>query len=235
MPTTYTHAHQFAANADQGAAAADSAYNDLALMTVGALVRYNGANDNFFFSKGNSAVAISSLTIGADGRVDFNVQRATSGSIWRGGAITVDNTWQWVFFTLNRSTFVHTRHGGPKGGTIASISVTDIGSTPAGSVNTDAAQNFTIGSNGTNFGARTMDRAFTGIWNVILSVAQCQAVADDLSTAVQPVAAWKPGSGSASSIANYISGPPAMTITGATLVNGPDSGVACAVRRRRGL
>ena len=222
MPTTYTHAHRFAAVFDSGSAAANAAYNNLALATFGMLVRYNGANDATLFSKGDTGVAISAQSVGGDGRSDLIVQRATTASFWRGDAITIDNTWRWVFFTLNRSTGAHTRHGGPKGGTIASISVTDI-IPGSGAVGDDSAQNFTIGANGANNASRTMEIAFVGIWNSLLSVAQAQAVADDLSTAGQPVAAWKPISSSATTVVNYISGPPSMTITGASLVAGPDS------------
>jgi hypothetical protein len=233
---TYTHAIQFNASGDSGSAPADAAYNDLALLTVGLLVRYNGATDATLWSKGNNSSALHALLIGSDGRADYFVQRSSTGSIWRGNAITVDNTWRWVFFTLNRSTGAHTRIGGPKGGTLVSLGPSDING-GSGTVNADAAFAFTIGGNGTNGSAATVEYAFVGIWNSVLSTAQCQAVADDLTLAVQPVAAWKPDAGSTASIANYISGPPAMTLTGTTVVAGPDtgggSGLAAVLMRRR--
>lgn len=234
MATSYTHAIQFDAASDTGSAAANAAYNDLAALTVGLLVRFNGATGATLWSKGDGATALNT-NMYTDGTLDLSVVRSTTGSIFRGGSIAADNSWRWVFFTLNRSTAAHTRIGGPKGGTLASISAPDING-GSGTVNADAAFPFTIGSNGSNASARTMEIAFSGIWNSVLSTAQCQAVADDLELAVQPVAAWKPDAGSTSSISNYISGPPAMTLTGTTVVAGPDtggSGLAAVLMRRR--
>ena len=136
-----------------------------------------------------------------------------------------------MFFTLNRSTAAHTRVGGPKGGTMAVISAPDING-GAGTVNSDAAIPFTIGANAGNSAGRTVEQAFVGIWDSVLSTAQCQAVADDLSTAVQPVAAWKPDAGTTTSIPNYISGPPSMSLTGTTTVAGPDAGGGIALGTR---
>lgn len=236
MPTTYTHAHRFDSTSDAGSAVANAAYNNLPLMTVRVLVRYlndrNTTNtvgtDACLWSKGNTGVGLAALQIGNDGRSDFNVRRATQGSIFRGDAITVDNTWREIFFTLNRSTQAHTRLGGPRGGSLAVITAGDINS-GAGAVDSDAGEAFSLGSNGTNSGTHPMEIAFAGIWDSVLTLAQAQAVADDLSTALQPVAAWKPVAGTESSIPNFISGLPVMAMTGTSLVGGPDAGAAPAI------
>ena len=225
MPTAYTHAVQFNSAADEGLAAPNAAYNDLANMTVGLLVRFTGASDATLWSKGDGSTAFNASLVGGDGRVDWRVDRAGGPSVYRGDAITVNNTWRWAFFTIVRATGVHARIIGPKGGTMASTSTTDI-TGGSGTVNSDAARSFSIGSNQINSTATVLEFAFAGIWNSVLSVAQCQAIADDLSTALQPVAAWKPNGSTTTSIANYIvvepTPLPAMALTGTTTVVGPD-------------
>ena len=239
MPTTYTHAHRFDATGDQGLAAANALYNNLAALSVGLLLRYDNTADGYLWSKGDSSAGLAAVSIGNDGRADFRAERATGAGFFRESAITVDNIWRWIFFTFNRTAVTTTRLLGPKGGTLTSVTPSD-GGGGSGLVAADAAYPFTIGSNGLNPAIRNAEFAFAGFWNVQLTLAQAQAIADDLSTALQPIAAWKPDAGSAASIANYIIADPvlpAMTMTGTTLVGGPDSSggalSAAALRQRR--
>jgi hypothetical protein len=221
MPTTYTKAISLAAVGSQMSAAANAAYNDLALMTVGLLLRYDGTSDGTYWSKGTSASALYAAALfGNDG--DFRVARSGTAGFFRGNAVTANNTWRWCFWTLNRSTGAHTRIAGPKGGTMASVTVTDIGG-GAGTVNSDASFPLTVGSNGSNNASRVMQVACEAVWDSILSVSDAQDVNDDLSTAIAPVSYWIPNGSSTLSIANGISGLPAMTLTTTTLVDGPDS------------
>jgi hypothetical protein len=221
MPTTYTKAISLAAAGSQMAAAANAAYNDLPLLTVGKLLRYDGTTGATYWSKGNSSSALyAAVALGDDG--DFRVARSGSAGFFRGPAVTANNTWRWCFWTLNRSTGAHTRIAGPKDGTMASVTVTDING-GAGTVNSDASFPLTVGSNGSNNASRTMQVACVAVWDAVLSVAQAQAVADDLSTAATPVSYWIPDGSSTLSVANGISGLPSMTLTTTTLVDGPDS------------
>jgi hypothetical protein len=226
MPTLYTHALLFDATGDSGTAAANAAYNDLGTATVVVLLQFSGGASGYLWSKGNNTNALAA-ELSNSGLTDLTVQRAVTASRFRNfGTIATDNSWRWVAFGLNRTAGTNTRMRGPFGGTMETVTANDI-SSGSGAWNSDAAFDWRLGFNGVNSAARNMGIAGFGIFPGVLTLAQFQEVADDLDTAsVQPIAFWQPDAGTTTSIPCSDPLLPSMTLTGTTVVDGPDDAPA---------
>jgi hypothetical protein len=233
VATLFNQVFRLTAGTHKGEAAAHAAYNSMATRTYWLMMRYDGAVAGGVVCKGNASAGTYTAT-NSDNRLQLRIQRDGAAASFNpyDDSLPYDNSWRWLVMSYDVATDTMTRRIAPKGGTLVqSHSGTGGGS---GALTSDDSFPLTFGANGSVTATRTIECGFFGITSTVPTLGAAQTVIDDALAATY-ASVWKPELGDTTSIPNRVVGLPALVLTGATVVAGPDSlpGIPAAVLRRR--